>query len=203
MVASVLPLSASTVTYNFGEVSGGTAPGGNPPWLQAVFTDSGMPANSVQLTLNAAMNPAALSFSLSGSNPSIQTGADTFKAGPDGKYDILLGFSTASGSRFANGNSLTLTISGIGLTANDFDYLSTPAGGSGPYASAAHVQSIDPGGLSGWINPTSTVLSLSTDGQSVPDGAETILLLGASLLGIECVRRATQSRLAIARCSRR
>jgi hypothetical protein len=215
LAAGILPVCASTVTYNFGEVSGGTAPAGSPPWLQAVFSDTATP-NSVQLTLSAGnlagsefvsclyfnlnptLDPTALSFSLSGSNPSIQTGANAFKAGPDGKYDLLLGFSTASGSRFANGDSLTFTISGIGLTANDFDYLSTAAGGSGAYASAAHIQSIDPDGLSGWVNPTSTVLSpADTTGASVPDGSETVILLGISLIGIECVRRAASHRFAV------
>jgi len=214
MVAGALPLNASTVTYDFGQVSGGATPGGPPPWLQAVFTDNGMSAGTVQLTvsagnlvgnefvsclyfnLNPTMDPTALSFSLSGSNPSIQTGANAFKAGPDGKYDLLLGFSTASGSQFGSGDSLTMTISGIGLTANDFDYLSTAAAGYSPYASAAHIESIDPGDLSGWINPTTTTFSPADDrGPAVPDGSETILLLGISLLGIECVRRVAQYRL--------
>ncbi|HWD90876.1 MAG TPA: hypothetical protein VG938_00875 [Verrucomicrobiae bacterium] len=215
MAAGVLPLTASTVTYDFGQASGGAAPGGTPPWLQAVFSDNGLSANTVQLTLtaknlvgnefvsgwyfnlNPTMDPTALSFSLSGSNPSIQTGANAFKAGPDGKYDLVLGFSTVAGSQFGNGDSLTMTISGIGLTANDFDYLSTAAAGCSPYASAAHIESIDQGDLSGWINPTATTFSPADDrGPAVPDGSETILLLGASLLGLECVRRAVQPRLA-------
>ena len=221
MAVGALPLNASTVTYDFGQVSGGATPGGNPPWLQAVFTDNGQPSGSVQLTLtaglvgseyvsglyfnlNPSLNPTSLSFSPSGSNPSIQTGANAFKAGPDGKYDLLLGFSTAVGSRFGNGDSLTLTISGIGLTANDFNYLSTAAAGCSPYASAAHIESIDPGDLTGWINPTATFFSPSDrQGPSVPDGSATILLLGGALLGIECLRRAAQYRFAVAASDRR
>jgi hypothetical protein len=209
VLGSILPLGAATVTYNFGQVSDGTAPAGSPPWLQAVFTDSGLPANTVQLTLNAgnlqgsefiscwyfnlnsAMLPSNLSFSPSGSNPSILTGANMFKAGQDGKFDILLGFSTVSGSQFGNGSSLTLNITGIGLTANDFNFLSE-AGANGSYASAAHVQSIQPGDANGWINPTSTVLSPSD--RQVPDGSETAALLGVSLLAIEGLRRAIRAR---------
>lgn len=213
-MGGLLPLSAATVTYNFGDVSAGTAPAGTAPWLQAVFTDAAMPANTVQLTLSAgnlvgtefvsnwyfnlnpALDPTALSFSLSGSNPSVQTGKNAFKAGPTGKYDLLLGFSTANdGSRFGSGDSLTITITGNGiggLTASDFDFLCTAAGGGGPYTAAAHIQSIDPGGKSGWINPSSTVLTPSD--QQVPDGSETAVLLGISLLVIEGLRRQMKAR---------
>jgi hypothetical protein len=218
LVGGILPLSASTVTFNYGTVSAGTAPGGAPPWLQAVFSDTGS-ANTVQLTLNAAnlagtefvsgwyfnlnpaMDPKALSFSLAGSNPSIQTGKNYFKAGPDGKFDLLLGFSTANnGNRFVNGDSLTLTITGNGLTASDFDYLSTPGGGNDGYGSSAHIQAISPYDKSGWINPSSTVFTPST--QRVPDGSETAVLLGVSLLIMEALRRKIQAR-ALARASAR
>ena len=66
-----------------------------------------------------------------------------------------------------------------GLTASAFDLLSTPAGGHGPFFTAAHVQNTTGGG-SGWIAP---------GGASVPDGASTAILLGIALLGIEGLRR--------------
>jgi hypothetical protein len=216
LLGGILPLSASTITYDFGQVSSGTTPVGAAPWLQAVFTDNSLPANTVQLTLtagnlvgsefvscwyfnlNPALDPTALSFSLAGStgsfaNPSIQTEANGFKAGPDGKFDILLGFSTASGQRFTGGDSLTFTITDLnGLTASDFNQFST-ACGSGAYTSATDVQSIGDNGGSAWINPTSIVAN-DQRAPAVPDGSETVALLGVSLLAIEGLRRKLQAR---------
>jgi hypothetical protein len=215
LLVGVLPASASTVTYDFGQLSGGTAPAGSPPWISAVFSDSG--ANTVQLTLNAAnlvgteyvscwyfnfnpgLDPTSLSFTPTGSSgsftsPSVQTGANGFKAGPDGKYDILLTFSSVG--QFSGGDSITFTITGLsGLTATDFDQLSTQAGGSGSYSSAAHIQSIAPGDATAWINPTATtVLGNAQTAPAVPDGSVTIVLLGASLLAVEAMRRKMQVR---------
>lgn len=220
--AGVMSATAGSVTYDFGQVSGGATPAGTPPWVQAVFTDVGQPADTVQLTLSAqnlvgnafvscwyfnldsVLNPAALNFTQSGTagsftGPSISTGANGFKAGPDGKFDILFSFASTgdNSSRFTSGDSVTYTITGIsGLTADDFNWLSTSAGGSGAYASAAHIQSgSDDGGCPAWINPSSTtqILGNSTDRQ-VPDASATIGLLGASLVGVEVLRRKMKSR---------
>ncbi len=218
-VAGVLNSSASSVSYDFGSVSGGATPAGTPPWAEAVFSDAG--ANTVTLTLTAGglgqgsfvsswyfnLNPSldskSLDFTVSGSTgaftgPSIMTGANGFKAGPDGKFDILFGFATTGddSALFGSGDSLTYTISGIsGLTADDFNQLSTSASGSGAYASAAHVQ---PGSTDvscpAWINPTATSLldNAATPG-TVPDASSTIALLGTSLVAIGILRRKFQS----------
>ncbi len=220
-LVGALHSSASTVTYDYGQVSGGSTPAGSPPWAQAVFTDAG--ANTVQLTLtagnlgagafvscwyfnlNPSMDPTTLNFSVSGSTgtftgPNIMTGANGFKAGPDGKFDILFGFATTGGDSalFGSGDSLTYTISGIsGLTADDFNQLSTSAGGSGAYASAAHVQ---PGSTDvpcpAWINPTTTSILNNADqrGPGVPDASSTFALLGTSLIGIGAFGRKLRSR---------
>ena len=218
LLAGAVSAGASTVTYDFGQLSGGSAPAGAPPWLEATFSDNGLPADTVQLTvsagnltvseflscwyfnLNPALDPTALNFSVSSSTgsftaPTVQTGANGFKAGQDGKFDLLLGFNTTGAGKFVGGDSVTFTITGIsGLTAEDFDWLSTPAGGSGLYSSAAHVEGINEDGASAWINPTSTLLANSAVGQTVPDGATTISLLGASLLAIEGLRRTLRTR---------
>jgi hypothetical protein len=213
LLVGALPVLADTVTYDFGSVSSGGTPAGKDPWVQATFTDAGMPAGTVQLTLNAGnlsgsefvsgwyfnlnpgLDPTALTFTSSGSSgsftaPAISTGTDGFKAGPDGKFDVLFGFSTANSGQFTSGDSMTLDISGIGgLTANDFNWLSTCAGGNGLYSSAAHIQSIDGSDSSAWVNPTSTLLQNESLDRPVPDNSTTIMLLGASLLVIEVMRR--------------
>lgn len=214
LLVSAFSASADTVTYNFGSVSSGATPAGSPPWVQAAFTDTGMPANTVQLTLNAGnlsgsefvscwyfnldptLNASALTFTATGSSgsfttPTVMTGTDGFKAGPDGKFDVLLKFSTSgdASTRFMSGDSLTFDITGItGLTADDFNWLSTSAGGSGLYSSAVHIQSID-GGDSAWVNPTSTQLQNDSVDRQVPDHSATVALLGTSLLVIEGLRR--------------
>jgi len=219
-LAGVLTSSAD-VSYDFGQVSGGSAPTGTPPWAQAVFSDAG--ANTVQLTLtagdlgssafiscwyfnlNPSLAPTSLNFTVSGStgaftDPTVQTGPNGFKAGPDGKFDILLNFATTGGDSalFGSGDSLTYTITGItGLTADDFNWLSTSAGGSGAYDSAAHVQPGSDAPCPAWINPTTTsVFNEINDqrGPGVPDGASTMALLGASLTAIEAFRRKLRSR---------
>lgn len=213
-----LSASASTVTYNFGAVSGGTAPAGSPPWVQAVFSDT--TSDTVNLTLSAGnltggdfvtcwyfnVNPAlsasSLTLAVAGSTgsftgPSVQTGANAFKAGPDGKFDLLFGFSSTGddSTRFTTGDSLTFTITGIsGLAADDFNWLSTSAVGGGAYASAAHIESTDG---NAWINPTSTLRENAETAPRVPDGATTITLLGASLVAVEVFRRKMQSRSAV------
>jgi len=211
-LTGMLSASASTVSYNFGAVSDGSAPAGSPPWLQAVLSDTGLPANTINLTLtagnltgsdfvscwyfnlNSALDPKDLTFTVSDSSgsftgPSVMTGANGFKAGPDGKFDVLVGFASTgdNSTRFTSGDSISFDITGIsGLTIEDFGWLSTSASGGGAYVSAAHVISGDD---SGWINPVSTLRQNADTAPSVPDGAATIALLGASLVAIESFRR--------------
>lgn len=210
VLTGVMSASASTLTYNFGAVSDGTAPAGSPPWLQAVLTDTA--ANTVNLTLtagnltgddfvtcwylnlNPALDPTGLSFTVSDTTgsftaPTVQTGANGFKAGPDGKFDVLLGFASSgdNSTRFTSGDSISFNITGIsGLSVEDFAWLSTCAGGSGSFVSAADVIS---GQDSGWINPISTLRQNADTSPSVPDGGTTVALLGASLVAIEGFRR--------------
>jgi hypothetical protein len=197
---------ASTTTYDFSDTFEGAPPGAVPPWLQASFTDTGLPANTVQLTLSAVnlsanesvscwyfnLNPLLDSTALSFGSPSsvgsfgtplIQTGADKFKAAGSGKYDILFTFGGSDSSAgFGAGDSITFTITGIpGLNASDFSSLST-SGGDGPYASAAHIVS---GQQSGWVDPASVIhASILASDFSVPDTCGTLALLSLSTLAL-------------------
>jgi hypothetical protein len=89
-------------------------------------------------------------------DPTISKGTDAYKADGDGIYDIEFAFDhTGNASmNFGGGESIQYTVelsSGGTLTAASFDFLSTPAGGHGPYLTAAHVQSIGAGEDSGWV----------------------------------------------------
>jgi hypothetical protein len=174
VVLSAAPAAASAglvMTLNT-EFSGGSNPSGTAPWLRAEFADAG--TDTVTLTLTSLLQDAdefvsiwafnfdpakaaqlaALSI-VQGTGPAatITKGIDFFQAGGDGKYDIKFDFDTsASGDRFGQGDSATFTITGSGITEASFNFLSQPAGGKGPFFTAAHVQGIGPSaGQSGWI----------------------------------------------------
>ena len=105
--------------------------------------------------LNPDDNPTKLVFTLVSSNgsfgPIISTGEDEFNADGHGKYDVQFDFSTHA---FSAKSSLTYQITGIaGLTAADFACLSAPAGGSGPFYAAAHVQGLSCNLGGTWIEP--------------------------------------------------
>ena len=207
--------AATSIQFDFNhEFSSGTPPAGTAPWLRAIFTDVGVDTVSLKISavnlsptefvsgwyfnLDPLMNANNLVFggpavnSGAVTSPGIQTGKDKFKADGDGKYDILFSFATSGGAteRFTAGDSITFTLSGIlGLTADDFNFLSAPAGGHGPFISAAHVQGIG-GGLSGWVDPILIIPPDDTD--KVPDGGSTIVLLGVGMLLLGCGRRVQQ-----------
>ena len=210
------PANATLLTFNYdNEFSGGNAPEGPDPWLTAVFNDdpdnNGSVDTAVRLTLsgsgltdgefvslwyfnlNPAYSPTLLTFTnvdvSDVGSVSVSKGPDAFKADGDGLYDFLFTISTAPpNTRFTSGDSLVFDIGGIGgLTALDFDYLSTPDGGHGPFLSAAHVQGIGPSnGLSGWINPTTSDIGDITE---VPEPASLLLLASGIAAGGRHLRK--------------
>ncbi|MHC4986094.1 MAG: PEP-CTERM sorting domain-containing protein [Planctomycetota bacterium] len=180
--------NASILTYDLSvEFSGATPPAGASPWLRAVFDDGGSPG-SVTLTLTTpnlvatefvshwmfnldpVLDPTSLIFSApikvgSFTSPTVNLGVNAYQADGDGKYDIDLAFDTSDGlpTRFGVGDAATYLITGIPtLTASSFNFLSLPAGGHGPFETAAHVQGIGPlGANSGWITvPEPATMSL-------------------------------------------
>src|SRR6266478_9248269 len=112
-------LSANPVTYYFNhEFSSGTSPASpTTPWLTAVFQDVAPGTVSLTLTaphltgsefvsgwyfnLNPVLDPTLLTFSapasLNYALPGISESVNAFKADGDGKYDVLLSFSTSGG----------------------------------------------------------------------------------------------------------
>ena len=185
--------NASTLVLDFNhEFSGSADPLGSGSWLTATFDDGGS-AGSVTLTLTSglidsefysgiylnfddAQDVMDLEFNyVSGDTASsIGLQQDAFKADGDGYYDILLSFST-SGNNFGAGETVVYDITLAGIVASDFNYLSLPAGGHGPFTGAAHVQSIGEGSDSGWIAPIPVPAAL--------------WLFGSGLLGLVAVSR--------------
>lgn len=95
---------------------------------------------------------------------SIQTGGG-YKADGDGKYTFVMDYPTGSGTgTFNNTETSVYQITcaagsnncGGGttvLSASSFNLLSQPAGGHGPFLSAAMIQNTGGTGISGWIAP--------------------------------------------------
>jgi hypothetical protein len=190
---------AKALEFNLDTVFSGNTPDGTGPWLNVTFEDSG--ANQVLMTvtslltgtsqfisqlyfnLDPAIDPTSItesgkavdsgSFTL----PTLSKGTNAFQADGDGKYDLLYDFSTAAGGRFNNSDVMTVTLSATGLTASSFNFLSNPAGGSGPFYIAAHLQGISGGGSS-WI--------------TTPEPGTVAMLLGFAIpLGLYVRRRAS------------
>ena len=215
--AALVPVSApaSSFLYNMGDVYSGTEPTpATGPWTQALFED--VAPGEVRLTLsnpnltgnenvdewyfnlNPSLNPANLVFTFVGesgsfSKPQIKEGANRFKAGGGGEYDIRFQFAEGGSActRFTAGESVVYDISGIpNLDAADFAYLSAPAGGAGPFYAAAHVQRIGCNSASAWLAPT------NNEPTPVPEPGPTLLCLlaGGVWLVLRWAKRRTTSR---------
>ncbi len=186
-LAAAGAVHADTLVLDFTDPYSGTAPGGAAPWIVATFTEvnahdvqlvistpgltmhGGTNENLVEIDFNTALDSIlpGLTFTYD-SGPSalsVSASSDAFKADGDGFYDIQFMFTP--GNTGFNGNmtavyDITDSSSGPALSAASFFALSKPAGGTGPFYAAAHVQSTGSNGASsGWVSaPTGSLVPL-------------------------------------------
>ena len=148
-------------------------PDGAGPWMTASFDDGGG-VGSVTLTIDLFVNQVTgiylnvddaigvgnLTFtdvdvSAVGSS-NILTGTDSFRPDSDGLYDFFIDLPPPPGSaaaRFSAGEQLVYNITGTGLTASSFNFLSTHDELSlkGPFLGAAKFASTGDGDQSAWV----------------------------------------------------
>lgn len=190
--------AATVIVFRHGLEFSGTRPAGAAPWLTATIDDHGS-AGSVTLTLEATNltdgefvsawyfnldpNLAASGLIFSAptktglfDSPTIDVGTNDFKADGDGRFDILLSFTTnQSGdqNRFTADDVVSYTVTGpSALTASSFSFLSASSPGSG-YPTAAHVQGV--GSTGGWV--------------TVPEPGTLLLLLACAVPALRRRRR--------------
>ena len=186
-VGALATSAEATLVITLDQVFSGFTPGGSGPYLKATFEDviGGVKLTLDDLGLSTGEKISEWDFNTSNlagiskitydsgvKAKSVGTGSDKFQADGDGKYDISFQFSTSS-PLFTVGSQSVYLISGTGISENDFNTLSTPAGGSGPFTSAAHVQGIanatDPDKTcSGWVSDSKSGGSIATKGLSGP-----------------------------------
>jgi hypothetical protein len=202
ILAGSLAANAS-IEYQFNTpFSGDPNPAGTGPWIDAYFIDVTpgevlLTVTNVNLTagefiqgngsgasggLYFNINPndtvTDLHFTLVSETANfgtiISTGEDAFKADGDGEYDVQFDFADQT---FSVDSSFTYEITGISsLTAADFAYLSTPAGGQGPFYAAAKIQ--------GLANGNSTFLEPGGGPETVVTPEPTSLVLLAAGTGL-------------------
>jgi hypothetical protein len=170
------------------EFSGATAPDGTGPWLIATFAQTG--ADEVTLTMDATplttggnnglnsdskvkdwyfnvadeskLASMSITYGSGQAAQSVSKSANAYQADGDGKYDILFSFASGGANAFTGSETSVYTITATGITPEWFLALSQPAGGHGPFYTAAHVLGLgDDGDDSGWLAPTMIPLPTS------------------------------------------
>ena len=185
--------NAASFSIDFNSVYTGATPLGGSPWATATFTDVSL--DTVDLTVSHNASSAAGQFvsllrfnvdpvvgtiagsALSGKTAtfgSVSAGSAT-DAGTTFDFAVNFNTSNAGGGaqRLLAGDSVTIRLTGTGLTAMNFDALSS---GGTEVRALMHIQGID-GGLSSKVT------------EAVPEPASMVILGGAAMAAFARKRR--------------
>ena len=181
--ASALTAQADPITFTLGgaDFSGPTAntggtidvhiqniAGGVRITVTNNLVDPGAFLGSLYLNTSVAPLAAAVGTCVdcaatNGQTMTFNFGSDAFQADGDGRYDILIDFSTEAANRLLAGEVVIFDVTSttVGFTSDSFLVFSAPGGGNGPFRAAAHIQSL-PDSQSDFITeipePTSMLL---------------------------------------------
>jgi hypothetical protein len=185
--------TGGTIKVTISDIAGGV-----DVVIQNNLVDSG--AYLEQIFFNTTAAPLAgppqgsclLCASINNVAPAFSFGSDAFQADGDGLYDIWINFGNAAGNRLTPGESVKFQIlsSTVGFNETSFVTLSAPAGGHGPFQTAAHIGSL-PNDGSDWIAGSTGFV----DPRQIPEPAM-LLLMTSGLLGLRrLVQRRRNARL--------
>lgn len=162
----VVDLTVTNVNFSSTEFIQGMGNGANGGLFFNLLTN--LNVSNLGFTLVSGPNDYGTSIS---TEENVTSGSG-FMADGDGLYNIKFDFGMSH--NFAADSSFTyaLTLTNGTLTASDFEQLSQPAGGAGPFYAAAHVMGIGSGGSgSGFVDPSGGYTTLPT-----PEPAPTALV---------------------------
>jgi hypothetical protein len=134
LTATGLPAYDTTAPFNPTD--------GDGEFVESMYLNVNV-ADPSALTIVSGPTAVAGDFGTGASRLTLEKGLDAYKADGDGSYDIKVSFDTRDGTslKFTQGDSVSYTLYGLGLTASAFDCLSAPGSSeaSGPFKMAAHI----------------------------------------------------------------
>ena len=198
LAAGLAPTAGADVIYDFtgaSEFSGSGAPS-FVGTVKVTISDTGPGAIAIDVEVSGLAGGSLKSLYLNidgltqttggpvaagGTMPvgtTVDLSLDAFKADGDGFFDLLFAFpgvGISADGTYSGGFIGTL------FTSADFDALSAPGGGHGPFKAAIHVGDVGGGANSGWYAP----------GQGTPPIPEpgTFVLFGLAAAGAYVIRR--------------
>ena len=147
--------TGGTITVHIQNIAGGVRISVSNNLVDPGAFISGLYLNTSVAPLAGAAGTCVDCAATNGQTMTFNFGSDAFQADGDGRYDILIDFSTDAADRLLAGETVIFDVTSttVGFTSDSFLVFSAPGGGNGPFRVAAHIQSL-PNGQSDFITET-------------------------------------------------